>query len=711
MQTVILAGGEGTRLRPLTSDTPKPLVKILGESAIERLLKRLRACGIRSAVLCTHFRADRLEEELGPQKCGVYLKYRREETPLGTAGCVRSAWNGGDVLVLSGDGVCGVDYRAVAEFHRSSGADVTIVAKKVDDPREYGLITVGKEQRITGFLEKPGYDECLTDLANTGVYVISKEVMRRIPEGEKTDFAQDVFPQLLAEGKRLFAYIDDSYWYDIGDIPSLIKCQTELLGADGKSKLVIGGASVGKDAVVSSGTVIEDGAAVGSGSRILASLISERASIGAGAEICEAVVCRGVTAGKGLIMKRFSALGEDCVVGSDVTVEEGVRVAPRTRIPDGAIVRTDISSGNYSELAFGEGGEVLGVSGLRDVFRFGCAAGTALNADRITVGGCGDGFEAVSLGLRSAGTGVYGIRGAGFGETVFCARKLGCSHFVYAEGGIIFASASTLDLPRAQERKTEQAYNRLPLDSDSAAVMTDGSAASDLYIRHLKALMPKEPKIRPTIRTDCLREAEVFKKAFSVGEGESVTFSVASDRRTVSALTEEAVISYEDLVILCCRSYFLKRKSVVLPPRAPLVCDRLAQESRSSVTRGACGSGELSLFCCDPLELIAEVTSYVTERGISLEAAAAELPKIVYTRKTLDAPKGLPAIMSENFEGLRAGSDIVLESGGARAFVRPAKSGRALSLYIESVSAEAAGELSADIARRLSGAKGKEPQA
>ncbi len=704
MQTVILAGGEGTRLRPLTEGTPKPLVKILGESAIERLLKRLRACGIRSAVLCTHFMAEKMEEALGQRKCGVYLKYRREEVPLGTAGCVKAAWNGDDVLVLSGDGVCGFDYRAITEFHRSCGADVTIVARKVSDPREYGLITADGEV-ITGFIEKPGYDGCVTDLANTGVYVVSKEVMRRIPDGEKTDFAQDVFPKLLSEGKKLCVYVDTTYWYDIGDIPSLIKCQTELLGAEGRDSAIFGSASVGSDSVISAGAVVEDGAAIGSGSRVLASLISEGASVGANADICEAVICKNVTAGEGLIMKRFSALGEGCVIGSDVTVGEGVRVAPRTRLPDGAIVRTDISGGNYSSLTFGDGGEALGLNGLRDIFGFGCAVGAALGADRIALGGPGEGFEAVSLGLRSSGVGVYGLRGASFGETVFCARKLGCTHFIYADGGIYFASSSDLELSRALERKTVQAYSRIPPASVCAANIADGAAVSDLYVRHLKSLIPESPKIRPLIRTESRREAEVFSEVFPKGEGEKVTFAAASDGRTVSALTDNAVISYENLVILCCKSYFEKRKSVVLPPRAPLACEKLAEEYRSSVIRGAAGSSELSMFCCDPLELIAEVTAYVTSRGISLEAAADELPKVIYTRKTFDAPEGLPKIMSEGFEGVKAGSDVMLESGGARAFVRPAKSGRAVSLYIESVSVEAANEISADIAERLKGKK------
>lgn len=699
MQTIILAGGEGTRLRPLTAETPKPLVKILGESAIERLLTRLRACGIRSATLCTHYQAEKLRETLGTQSHGVRLHYCREETPLGTAGCVRLAWNGDDVLILSGDGVCGFDYKAITDFHHDTEADVTIVAREVDDPREYGLMTVDKDSRITGFLEKPGYDECLTNLANTGAYVISKEVIWRIPEGEKVDFAQDVFPRLLAEGKKLCAYVDRSYWYDIGDIPSLLKCQNDLLKREGKEYLVDKTASVGDGTMITS-SVIENGAAVGADSRVMSSLISEGACIAGKADICEAVICKNVTAGEGLIMKRYSALGQDCVVGSDVTVEEGARVAPRTKIPDGAVIRTDISSGEYYSLSFGEDGEVKGVFGSLDTHRFGLAAGTALSVGSIAIGGGGEGTEALSLGFRSAGVTVYNLDRASFGETIFCARKLNCTHCAYVDGEIKLLSSASAELTRAEERKIEQTYNRLPVNPSSKARLIDGAAVSNLYLEHLRSAMPKEPTLNITLRTECDREAELFSEIVKDGEGEKVTFTIASDHRTVSALTEESVIPYENLIILCCKAHFEKRKSVVLPPRAPLVCDNLAAEYRSSVIR-ATNSRELSLFCCDPLELIAEVTAYVTARGISLSAAVSELPQVVYTKRIIEAPDGLPKILSEGFEGTKAGSDIVLESGGAKAFVRPLKNGKAVSLYIESVSQEAAGEISADILRRL----------
>lgn len=704
MQTVILAGGEGTRLRPLTAETPKPLVKISGESAIERLLKGLRESGARSAAICSRYKAEKLKERLKSSKYGIRLGYFKEDYPLGTAGCVRSAWNGDDVMVLSGDGVCGFDFKAIAEFHYRSGADVTIVAREVDDPREYGLMTVDREGFVTGFIEKPGYDECITNLANTGAYVISKEIIKRIPEGENTDFARDVFPAILSEGKKLAAYIDKTYWYDIGDIPSLIKCQRETLEREGKPAYIDKEASVMGGAVVSGGSSVERGAAIGGGSRVISSIICEGACIAPNADICEAVVCENVAAGEGLIMKRFSALGEGCVVGRDVTIEQGARVAPKTKIPDGAIIRTDVSGGKFASLSFGDRGELCGAEDLREALSFAMAAGSALKLSAIAIGGDGPGAEALELGFREVGTAVYRLKNASFGETVFCSRRLECSHFIFVDGDIRLMSSASLELSRAEERKIEQAYRNRDFNTpERRAELLDGSAVSDVYLRAIKEVLPKEPKLNASVKTESLREAEIFSLLYAGGEGEKAAFTIASDRRTVSALTEGSVIPYESLIILCCKSRFEKKKSVVLPQRAPLSCDSLAAEYRCSAIRSG-GVRQLSDFCCDPIELIFEVIRYVTERGISLSAAIDELPKVVYTKRIIEAPGGLPKLMSEGFSGARAGADVSVENGGARGFVRPLKSGRAVSVYIESVSTEAASELSADVARKLKAA-------
>lgn len=701
MQAIILCGGEGTRLCPLTSSRPKPLVRILGEPALKRLLRALSGSGIDEAVLCTRYLSQKIEDELGSECCGVRLRYSREDSPLGTAGCVRAAYDGvsEEVLILSGDGVTGFDYRDILSRHKSSKADVTIVAREVDDPREYGLMTVS-DGVITGFIEKPGFDKCITNLANTGCYVVSGKVVMRIPEDTDVDFARDVFPELLQGGSRLCAYIDRSYWYDIGDIPSLLECQRGLLEMSGIRNLILPGAQVLSGSTVSM-SVLEEGSALGGGSRVISSLIGKNSSVSGDADISEAVIGENCTVGSGIIMMKDSVLGDGCVVGSGVTLREGVRVAANTKIPDGAVVRTDIGSRTYGTLTFSENGVAEGLFDPGDLMRFGETCKRALRVGSVAMGGAGENFEPISLGIRSAGGDVFDLRGCSFGETVFCARRLGCEYMIYCDDDIRLLPVSTLELERSVERKIEQEYLRGENHGKGRGRIIPGAAESAVYISKIKKIYPDEPKIRAKLNTENLREAELFSEIITGGEGEEVVFTTASDHRTVSATTEEAVIPYENLVILAAKAELERGRSVTVLPDSPLVIEEICPDSEGAVCRQPSREKPLESWLCDPIDLIARVIKYLTETGKSLTLASRELPEIIYTRRIIEAPEGLPKLLSKGFEGTRAGRDITLESAGAKAYIRPLRTGKALKLYIESVSMEAAREIAEDVKKRL----------
>ncbi len=710
MQIVILAGGEGSRLRPLTSDTPKPLVRILGEPVIKRLLSLLFTCGFREATVADYYLADKLEESLGEFSNGIKLRYVREDAPLGTAGCVRKAWNGSDdVLVVSGDSVCGFDFNKICRYHKKMSADVTIVTHKVADPREYGLVTADEKGGVIGFLEKPGYDSCLTDVANTGTYVISSDIIARIPKDEKTDFAMDVFPQLLKEDKRLFAFTESKIWHDIGDIPSLLNCQRELLQLEGMDRLILEGASVAESAIVGAESVVEGGASVGADCRVQGSLILSGTSLGEGSAATRAVIGENVTTGRGCRFGELSAVGSGCVIGSAVTVDSGVRIENGVRIPSGAHIRSDVSAEGYKPLSFGDLGEAdgIGISAVSAV-RLGMAISRALGIKETTVGFAGSSesiAQAVSLGLRTEGAAVYSLRDAAFGETVFAARKLGTRYAVYVSDEIRLIRSDRIELARSEERKVEQAFNRGELGGEKNSPLINAEAASLLYINELKSRMSAPVRAKITLKTDSLPEAVAFSKAFgdaSQNEGESLEFIVASDRMSVFCSAEGRIVPYEKLILIACRHWFSKRMNVRLPQRAPLSCDDYARMEGQTVTHvSASDDLELSPFSFDPLMLIADVMGYLADRSISLNAAAAELPEIVYTRRTVEVGEALPKILRRDFADLRKGRDIVLDSDGAKAYVRPSKSGRSLAMYVESVSQEAADAVCEDVIKRL----------
>ncbi len=714
LQVVILAGGEGTRLRPLTCDIPKPLVRLLGVPVIERLTALLHDCGMERATVADFYLADKLEKNLGESSNGVSLCYVREDVPLGTAGCVRRAWNGkDDVLVVSGDSVCGFDFAGIARFHSEKNADVTIVTHRVADPREYGLVTADEDGRVTGFLEKPGYDFCLTDVANTGTYVISKEVMNRIPPDEKIDFAKDVFPQLLAENKRLYSIDVGGIWHDIGDIPALLRCQAELLGLEGRNSLVLGSSAsqIGDGSVIGANSVIEDGVCMGSDCRVQGACLLSGSIIGDGTSLIRCVVGENAVIGRGCSLGEFSAVGSGCVLGSAVTVDSGVRIAPDVKIPSGTHVRADVSSRGYTPLSLGENGAAEGIAlDAVSAMRLGMAVSKALGIKKITVGSlkADSGVcQAVSLGLRAAGTAVYLSDGASFGQTLFVSRALGTDYFLYVRDGIRIINSGRIELARSEERKIEQCYNRGELFADGLAQITQLGASYEAYRQELKRIMPRALNAAVSFEGTDAADCRLFKELADDSAyrgGEKIEFYTADEGGRLECRLDGERVCHESLIILACCSRFTKGEGVLLPYWAPSCCEELAEKYSAEVTRVyPSDKTEIPLFFFDPLMLAAELLGYIARRNISMKKALGELPQTVYLSRTVKSLSNLPRLLHEDFSDLKraSGTDIVLNSSGARAYIRPKKSGKALSLYIEASSAEAADSICEDVFRRL----------
>ena len=712
MQVVILAGGEGSRLRPLTADTPKPLVRLLGVPVIERLTALLFKCGFREATVADWYLADKLEKSLGSLSNGVKLRYVREDVPLGTAGCVRRAWDvEDDVLVVSGDSVCEFDFSRIAGYFEKTNADVVIVTHRVADPREYGLVTAGSDGRITGFIEKPGYDSCLTDVANTGTYVISREIIKRIPQDERVDFASDVFPALIAEGKRLYSFTEGGIWHDIGDIPAFLRCQDELLELEKRDNLIIGGELVDNSAVIG-GSVIERGVSIARDCRVQDSCVMAGASLAEGCTLSRCVVAENASIGRGCMIGAMCALGSGCVIGSAATVEPGVRIASGAVIPPGTRVRYDVTGEGCAALDFGDCGEAAGIGGdAVSMVNLGCAIASGLDISQITIG-CQNGVgwaECIAIGLRECGASVYMLENASFAETVMAARSVGTRYCIYSDGQIRLIRSDRIELSRSEERKIEQAFNRGGFRKLGGEIppAINAEAVSAVYRRKLAEAFPRSAPLNVSIKTDCKEISRQFASATngcSFSGREDAEFIVFRDRKTVSCKIDGKRIAPQTLLILACKSKIALDgdRELYLDRNAPLACETAAAELGGRVIRvGPADDMELSQFCFDPLFLIAQVLRLCHETQKSLGELIAELPEIVYTDRVIDTDAPLPKLLAEDFGGLDRNGRIVLESEGAKAFIRPAKSGKSLMVYLESVSQEAANQLCGEILGRL----------
>ncbi|TMD10259.1 MAG: NDP-sugar synthase, partial [Chloroflexi bacterium] len=232
MKAVVMAGGEGSRLRPLTSMRPKPLVPVAGRPIMEHILLLLRKHHLREVVATVQYLGASIRNYFGDgSDSGVSLAYSVEDSPLGTAGSVRLAEDQlkETFLVISGDALTDIDLTAAVRFHRQRKSMATIVLKPVPNPLEYGVVVVDDDGAVQRFLEKPSWGEVFSDLANTGIYILEPEVFDYFKPGEVTDWSADVFPKLLKEAEPVFGWVADGYWEDVGSHASYLKANFDCL--------------------------------------------------------------------------------------------------------------------------------------------------------------------------------------------------------------------------------------------------------------------------------------------------------------------------------------------------------------------------------------------------------------------------------------------------------------------------------------------------
>ncbi|MEO5875284.1 MAG: mannose-1-phosphate guanyltransferase [Streptosporangiaceae bacterium] len=374
MKAVVMAGGEGTRLRPMTANQPKPLLPIVNQPIMEHVLRLLKRHGFTETVVTVQFLAALIRNYFGDgEELGMELQYATEEVPLGTAGSVKNAEDAlkdDRFLVISGDALTDIDLTDMVRFHQENGAMVTIGLKRVPNPLEFGIIIVDDEGRIQRFLEKPTWGQVFSDTVNTGIYVMEPEVLERVALGENVDWSSDVFPKLLAEGAPLFGYVADCYWEDVGTHESYLKAQADMLS--GKIDIEIDGFEV------SPGVWIAEGAEVDSEAILKGPLyIGDYAKVEAGAELREFTVLgsnvvvkegaflhravvhdnvfvgpstnlRGCVIGKntdimaGARIEEGGIVGDECVIEAEAYVSNGVKVYPFKTIEAGAVVNTSV---------------------------------------------------------------------------------------------------------------------------------------------------------------------------------------------------------------------------------------------------------------------------------------------------------------------------------------------------------------------------------
>ena len=411
MKAVVMAGGEGSRLRPLTSRLPKPLVPVAGRPIMEHILLHLRRHRMRDVIATVQYMGSAIRNYFGDgSEQGVALTYSVEDSPLGTAGSVMLARHQltEPFLVISGDALTDIDVAAAVRFHRERRALATIVLKPVPNPLEYGVVVVDEGGAVQRFIEKPSWGEVISDLANTGIYVLDPAIFDFFRPGEPTDWSADVFPRLLKEGEPVFGWVASGYWEDVGSHGAYVKANFDCL--EGRVNVQIPAARKGDslwihdEAEVSPGARIDAPALIGAGAKVRAgawingpcviggyttvdsgakvsnSIIWDHTYIGENCRMRGTVVCRAVTVKNGCLLEEGSVVGSEVVIGNGSTVNPNVRIWPNKEVEPGAVVHESIIwAGSWKRGLFTSYG-LTGLTNVEFTPEFGARLGASVGA-------------------------------------------------------------------------------------------------------------------------------------------------------------------------------------------------------------------------------------------------------------------------------------------------------------------------------------------
>ncbi|MGB3302752.1 MAG: NDP-sugar synthase [Gordonia sp. (in: high G+C Gram-positive bacteria)] len=347
VQALVLVGGKGTRLRPLTLSAPKPMLPTAGTPFLTHLLSRIREAGITDVLLGTSYQAEVFAEHYGDgSSLGLKLTYVTETEPLGTGGGIRNVYDhltADTVLVFNGDVLGGTDIRDVLATHEESKAEVTLHLVRVGDPRAFGCVPTDANGRVTAFLEKT--QDPPTNQINAGTYVFNRNVIEEIPAGRAVSVEREVFPSLLAQGRHIHAHVDAAYWRDMGTPEDFVRGSADLVRGIAPSpavakpcgeSLVLAGADVARSAVLIGGTVVGRGAKIGARARLDGAVIFDGATVEAGAVVERSIVGFDAKVGANALI-RDTVIGDGAIVGARCELLRGARVWPGVEIPESGI--------------------------------------------------------------------------------------------------------------------------------------------------------------------------------------------------------------------------------------------------------------------------------------------------------------------------------------------------------------------------------------
>ncbi len=520
MKALIMAGGKGTRLRPLTCDIPKPMVPVLNKPVMEYSIELLKKYQVNEIAVTMAYLPSVIMDYFGSgQEWGVNLRYYTEEVPLGTGGSVKNAEDFLDdtFLVISGDALTDINLQKAIDFHKTKKSKATLILKKESIPLEYGIIITDDDGRIVRFLEKPSWGEVFSDTVNTGIYILEPEVLDYYQKGENFDFSKDLFPKLLKDNIPMYGYITDDYWNDIGDIRSYMQTHFDVL--DGKARVKIRGKEIekgiwldegaelgenvylespvhiGKNCLIKDNadlqpyTFIGNGCIIGEETAIKRSVIGKNSVIGRNTNCTGSVVCSNVRIKNRVNILEGSAIGSGSILSNGVVVKPNIKIWPDKKIEEDMIVNQNLVWGTKASRAIFGHKDISGDINIEITpefaSRLGSAYASSIGGEKTIVvsNDCSNASNIIKnsivSGILSTGANVIDIQKAVMPMNRFATRQYGAVGGVHVRSDhcernrihIEFVNGKGANLDRNTERKIAHLFHREDFERCNAEKM------------------------------------------------------------------------------------------------------------------------------------------------------------------------------------------------------------------------------------------------
>ena len=738
MQAVILCGGQGKNLSPLTESIPHSLLGITGKSIIEHILDRLIQAGFTESTLAIGYLGNMIVNNIGDNYNGMTIHYTKACTD-GTAKALSEAYSNDDMLVIEANSIFDFDLNKIIDFHKSSKSPVTAVVTNHE------------------------LDNSYSDSAFTGIYVLSKEIFYKYDFKNNKDFIKDILPEATRSKECVKLYNITGYYKKFQSISDWFECQRDVLdglfdikinsticnngiysdtdsnfnGVSIVPPVYIGqNVTIQPGAIIGEHSVIDDNAIIESRSEILRSYIGENSVVKSNSRIISSIVCGNVFLGRNVCCNENSVIGEKSEIGQDSTIENNVKIWPKTKIREGSVIKGNVRSGTGSTFKIDEDCCCNFHSNQKlpsEITELGMAIGTAIDKSNIVIVGCAQSnsakilSEALTAGLISAGVEVYDISSCNSQQLMLASEKLsariGC--YVYSEHSvkIKLISGSGLPLSSELERKIENSYNSSSYRAVQPAeysIPRNFSGATELYKRFVNSLLPnKFNGLNAQIKsTDPITTAicdDIIRSKNDV-DGERIIFHISEDGSACSAYNERTeYIFHERLILLAVKIYSEKNIPVSIPYSFPFAPNFPEEHEKSNIYRYSINSYSKdnryaieiarrpeNLFIHDGLMLCCVICEHLSRNHMTLHEALKDIPMLSSVKRYIRASKkSLDLLKKINCKKSNSAEEIVYENENSKAKIKTLKNGMGLIIQAESRKAEFASAICDEIQEKL----------